>query len=70
VAIVQVTVSFDDGIVLKDGDRIPPFAEIHTLVLVRVEGTWLISAQDIVQQNSRKQGEGSTCSSDQASCPE
>jgi hypothetical protein len=70
VAIGQVTVSFDDGIVLKDGGRIPPFSEIHTFVLVRVEGTWRISVQDIVQQNSREQGEGSTRSSDQASCPE
>jgi hypothetical protein len=70
VAIVEVTVSFDDGIVLNDGDRIPRFSEIHTLILVRVEGTWLISAQDIVQQNSQEQREGSTRSSDQASCRE
>ena len=48
-AIVQVKVSYYGGIALKDGDRIPPFSEIHTLVLVKVEGTWLISAQDIVQ---------------------
>jgi hypothetical protein len=51
-AIAQVKVSYNGGIGLKDGDRIPPFSEIHTLVLVKVEGTWLISGQEIVQQNS------------------
>lgn len=51
-AIAQVKVSYKGGIRLKDGDRIPPFSEIHTLLLVKVEGTWLISGQEIVQQNS------------------
>lgn len=36
---------------LKNGDRIPRFSEIHSLVLVKVEGTWLITMQNIVQQN-------------------
>ena len=43
-AIVQVAVSYDEGIALGDGDRIPPFSEIHKLVLVKVDGTWRISA--------------------------
>lgn len=49
-AIAQVAVSYHEGIALRDGDRIPPLSEIHTLVLVRIESTWLISAQDIVQR--------------------
>ena len=49
-AIVQVTVSYDEGIALKGGDRIAPFSEIHTLFLAKAEGRWLISAQDVVQQ--------------------
>jgi hypothetical protein len=53
-AIAQVVVSYDEGIALKDDDQIPPFSEVHTLVLVNVENTWLISAQDIVHQNSRE----------------
>jgi hypothetical protein len=65
VAIVQATVSYTQGIALK-GDRIPPFSEIHTFVLVKVQGTWLISAQDIVQQNSKEQREGSAHSFDPA----
>jgi hypothetical protein len=47
-----VKVSYKGGIALKDGDRVPPFSEIHTLVLVKADGTWLISGQEIVQQNS------------------
>ena len=51
-AIAQVTVHYDEGIALKGGDCIAPFSEIHTFVLVMAEGNWLISAQNIVQQNS------------------
>jgi hypothetical protein len=46
-AIVQVAVSYDNGIALEGGERIPPFSEIHRLALVKVEGTWRISAQDV-----------------------
>jgi ketosteroid isomerase-like protein len=53
VAIVQATVSYIQGIALK-GDRIRPFSETHTFVLVMAKGYWLISAQNIVQQNSRE----------------
>jgi hypothetical protein len=51
-AIVQVKISYDGGIAMQDGDRIPPFSEIHTLLVVKEEDTLLISAEDIVQQNS------------------
>jgi len=54
VAVVQMKVSYDEGIALKNGDRIPRFSEIHTSVFVKVQGTWLITAQDIVQQNSQE----------------
>ena len=53
-AMAQVTVSYDEGIALADGNRIPPFSEIHTLVLANVAGRWLITAEDIVQQNSSR----------------
>lgn len=36
--IAQATVSFNKGIALEGGERIPPFSEIHTFPLVRVEG--------------------------------
>lgn len=48
VAIVQARISYDQGIGLNDRDRIPPFSEIHTFVLMKSDDTWLISAQDIV----------------------
>lgn len=61
-AIAQVTVSYHAGIALKGGDRVPPISEIHTLVLVKVEGRWLISAQNIVQQISLSESqEGPLC---------
>lgn len=66
-AIAQVTVSYHDGIALKGGERVPPFSEIHTFVLVRTKGGWLFSAQDIVPQNCPEQGEGSARSSDSSS---
>ena len=50
VAIVQARVSYDQGISLKGGDRIPPFSEIHTFVLMKISDIWLISAHDIVQK--------------------
>lgn len=49
-AIVQARVSYDEGISLQGGDHIPPFSEIHTFLLMKSDGIWLISAQDIVQR--------------------
>lgn len=54
IAIVQARVSYDHGISLKGGDRIPPFSEIHTFVVMNIDEIWLISVQDIVQQISLK----------------
>jgi hypothetical protein len=50
IAIVQARVSYDRGIRLKGGGRIPPFSEIHTFVVMKIDDSWLISAQDVVQQ--------------------
>lgn len=49
-AIVRVAVSYNDGIALEGGDRIPPFSEIHKLALVKVEGAWRVSAPDAAQR--------------------
>jgi len=64
--IAQVTVFYNEGIALEGGERIPPFSEIHTFLLERVKSGWLISAEDIVQQNYR---EGSVHSSRPATLP-
>jgi hypothetical protein len=45
-----VAVSYNDGIALEGGDRIPPFSEIHKLALVKVEGAWRVSAPDAAQR--------------------
>jgi ketosteroid isomerase-like protein len=50
IAVVQTRVSYDHGISLKGGDRIPPFSEIHTFVVMKTDEIWLISVQDIVQE--------------------
>lgn len=50
IAIVQARVSYNQGIGLKGGDRIPPFSEIHTFVAMKTDDIWLISAQDIIQR--------------------
>lgn len=49
-AIAQAKVSYDQGITLKGNERIPPFSEIHTFVLMKNGHAWLISAQDIIRQ--------------------
>lgn len=64
--IAQGTVSFNKGIALEGGERIPPFSEIHIFLPARVESGWLISPEDIVQQNYR---EGSAHSLDLSSSP-
>ena len=56
-AIVQVAVSYDEGIALEDGDHIPPFSEIHRLALVKVEGAWRISPQGMAQRNPKSEEE-------------
>lgn len=50
VAIVQATVAYPHGIKLKGGERIPPYSEIHTFVVVKNEETWLIAAHNFTRQ--------------------
>ena len=47
VAIVQVSCEFKEGILLADGDRIPPFSEIDTFMLTKSDGIWLIAAHNM-----------------------
>jgi hypothetical protein len=53
-AVVQLAVSYDEGIVLEDGDHIPPFSEIHRLALVKVDGAWRISTLGTAPPNPRE----------------
>jgi hypothetical protein len=36
-----------EGILLVDGDRIPPFSEIDTYVVTKMQGVWLVAAHNM-----------------------
>ena len=44
VALVQVSWTFAEGILLADGKRIPPFSELDTYVVVKSQSDWLVAA--------------------------
>jgi ketosteroid isomerase-like protein len=50
VALVQVSWQFSEGILPVDGDRIPPFSEIDTYVVTKMQGVWLVAAHNM-QEN-------------------
>jgi len=43
VAVIEVSWRFADGILLVDGDRIPPFSEVDTYVTIKSKGVWLVA---------------------------
>ena len=50
VALVQVSWQFQEGILLVDGDRIPPFSEIDTYVVTKTRGVWLVAAHNMQEK--------------------
>jgi uncharacterized protein (TIGR02246 family) len=50
VALVQVSWQFSEGILLVDGDRIPPFSEIDTYVVTKTQGVWLVAAHSMQEK--------------------
>jgi uncharacterized protein (TIGR02246 family) len=50
VALVQVSWQFSEGILLVDGDRIPPFSEIDTYVVTKTQGVWLVAAHNMQEK--------------------
>ena len=58
VAIVEATVAYPQGIRLKGGERISPYSEIHTFVVVKNEETWLIAAHNSTRQVLRTTSTG------------
>ena len=50
VAIVQASWQFRKGILLVDGECVPPFSEIDTYVVMKSHGVWLVAAHN-VQEN-------------------
>jgi hypothetical protein len=50
VAVVQVSWRFTEGILLVDGDRIPPFSQVDTFVVIKSQGVWLVAAHNMQEQ--------------------
>ena len=50
VAVVQTTWQFPEGIVLTDGDRIPPFSQADTFVVTKFQSVWLIAAHNMQEK--------------------
>jgi ketosteroid isomerase-like protein len=50
VAVVQARANHAEGVVLDDGTRIPPFWEIDTYTLVKVDGGWRVALLNIHNQ--------------------
>ena len=50
VAMVHVSWQFSEGILLVDGDRIPPFSEIDTYVVAKLQGVWLVAAHNMQEK--------------------
>jgi uncharacterized protein (TIGR02246 family) len=50
VALVQVSWQFSEGILLVDGDRIPPFSEIDTYVVTKTQGVWLVAGHNMQEK--------------------
>src|ERR1700745_2291241 len=52
VALVQMSWQFSKGILLVDGDRIPPYSEVDTYVVTKVQGVWLVAAHNMQEKKS------------------
>ena len=44
VAVLQVSWRFTEGILLVDRDRIPPFSQVDTFVVIKSQSAWLVAA--------------------------
>ena len=47
VALVRVSWRFPEGILLVDGDRLSPFSQLDTYLVVKSDGTWPIAAHNM-----------------------
>jgi ketosteroid isomerase-like protein len=52
VALVQVSWQLSEGILLVDGDRIPPFSEIDTYVVTKTQDVWLVAAHNMQEKGA------------------
>ena len=52
VAVVHLTWQFSEGILLADGARIPPFAQLDTFIVTKSQSVWLVAAHNM-QENKQ-----------------
>jgi uncharacterized protein (TIGR02246 family) len=50
VAIVQACWQFPGGILLIDGERVPPFSEIDSYVVIKSHSVWLVAAHNVQEK--------------------
>jgi uncharacterized protein (TIGR02246 family) len=50
VAVVQASWRFAEGILLVDGDRVPPFSQIDTYVVIKSQDSWLVAAHNMQEK--------------------
>ncbi len=50
VALVQVSWQFAEGILLVDGERIPPFLQVDTYVVIKSQRVWSVAAHNMQEK--------------------
>ena len=49
-AVVQASWRFAEGILLTDGERIPPYSQVDTYVLIKRKNVWLVAAHNMQEK--------------------
>jgi len=50
VALVQVSWQFAEGILLVDGERIPPYLQVDTYVVIKSQRAWSVAAHNMQER--------------------
>jgi len=50
VALVQASWQFAEGILLVDGERIPPFLQVDTYIVIKSQRVWSVAAHNIQEK--------------------
>lgn len=50
VAVVQASWRFAEGILLVDGERVPPFSQIDTYVVFKSQNSWFVTAHNMQEK--------------------
>jgi len=50
VAVVQASWRFSEGILLVDGERVPPFSQIDTYVVIKSQNGWFVATHNMQEK--------------------